>query len=401
MQQPLFKNQTLSNLKINYYSLITILKLSKMNKIIKSFILLSAYFFVININAQADANCIGVRSKKPCNSIPDNVCGCDGNTYANPCAAEAAGVLKFTKGPCRTLPIKVDTRIIKEKVDCIGKRSGRPCNSIPDNVCGCDGVTYINSCAAAAAGVTTFTNGPCNGTPPAKGGDDCFEAPNPNISINCINLFDPVCGCDGKEYPNDCFARAAGVKRFVKGKCNQNNGGNNNGGHNGGNNNGHTNTPTAGCGTIYHHITTQPSDFYSPACKVNVEMYPVVNPTDKVINPEEVKGRIILAKDILLTEKEKCNEGSFCIPTIGSSPSNDAASISVIQAFKDANFKVSENGDFDIRTPKGRFLGGGEFAKPNAKNEIWGSCIYNKQNYAVRLTWIKGQVDNRNNFEVK
>jgi hypothetical protein len=32
------------------------------------------------------------------------VCGCNGQTYANPCAAGNAGVRTFTKGPCPTKP---------------------------------------------------------------------------------------------------------------------------------------------------------------------------------------------------------------------------------------------------------------------------------------------------------
>ena len=29
------------------------------------------------------------------------VCGCDGNTYSNPCMAEIAGVTQFEMGECR------------------------------------------------------------------------------------------------------------------------------------------------------------------------------------------------------------------------------------------------------------------------------------------------------------
>lgn len=31
----------------------------------------------------------------------DPVCGCDGNTYANPCAAECSGVYVYSKGKCK------------------------------------------------------------------------------------------------------------------------------------------------------------------------------------------------------------------------------------------------------------------------------------------------------------
>jgi hypothetical protein len=38
------------------------------------------------------------------------------------------------------------------------------CGTTPDFVCGCNGETYINACYADAAGVITYTNGPCNGS---------------------------------------------------------------------------------------------------------------------------------------------------------------------------------------------------------------------------------------------
>jgi hypothetical protein len=37
--------------------------------------------------------------------------------------------------------------------------------------------------------------------------------------IPCINLWDPVCGKNGKTYTNACFAKLAGVEIAYKGKC--------------------------------------------------------------------------------------------------------------------------------------------------------------------------------------
>ncbi len=48
---------------------------------------------------------------------------------------------------------------------------------------------------------------------------DCIDASKVRADAMCTMQYDPVCGCDGKTYSNDCVATNSGVRTFTKGPC--------------------------------------------------------------------------------------------------------------------------------------------------------------------------------------
>ena len=110
------------------------------------------------------------------------------------------------------------------------------CPDVYDPVCGSDGKTYGNACEARAAHVSVEHPGQCEpvcggiaGVPCPDGevcdlpAGQCNSADLQGVCVDrpelCPEIYDPVCGCDGKTYSNDCHRLMAGVQKNHDGEC--------------------------------------------------------------------------------------------------------------------------------------------------------------------------------------
>ena len=154
------------------------------------------------------------------------VCGCDGVTYGNICFLQAASQSMAYEGVCEG-PVDQDgDGWTSEEGDCddtdptIHPGAQEVCYDGLDNDCdgmvdeGCGGQPcgpFPGLPGCADDEFCLFPDGTCD-----MDGGTGICTPYPQL---CPLLWQPVCGCDGETYPNECAMWVAGMSKDYDGEC--------------------------------------------------------------------------------------------------------------------------------------------------------------------------------------
>jgi hypothetical protein len=161
--------------------------------------------------------------QQPCPELFSPVCGCDGRTYSNACEASANAVNVAHEGPCEECRTSCDCRGRTFKDECLLE-----CATC-DNYWACERGQCVEQCGPVPPDTCgercgTIAGLPCPAgeyceLPPAMCNTSDLEGRCVAVGDACIALYDPVCGCDGNTYGNDCERLRARAQHAHRGAC--------------------------------------------------------------------------------------------------------------------------------------------------------------------------------------